>query len=164
MNYGKINKHDIANGEGVRVSLFVSGCPHHCKGCFNPETWDYNYGSEFTIDTYDEIINALIPDHIAGLTILGGEPLAEKNIELVTDICYYVKYIYRGDKSIWLYTGYDWEIIKNYKIMEYIDVLVDGRFIERFKDISLKFRGSANQRIIDVPASLSSGSMVLKEV
>lgn len=165
MNYGKINKHDIANGEGVRVSLFVSGCPHRCKDCFNPETWSYEYGEEFTANTISEIINALEPEHISGLTILGGEPLAPTNVLSLLDLCSIVQYIY-PNKTIWLYTGYDWEDIieDDPRILDYIDVLVDGRFILEEKDISLKFRGSRNQRIIDVPKSLSSGSVVLKEV
>lgn len=162
MNYGKINKHDIANGEGVRVSLFVSGCPHHCKGCFNPETWDYDYGEEFTRYTLSELIDALKPHYIEGLTILGGEPLSHRHLFDVVGICLVVKSFY-PNKSIWVYTGYKYEDIDP-KYLKDIDVLVDGRFIERFKDISLKFRGSSNQRIIDVPASLSSGSVVLKEV
>lgn len=173
MYYGKINTHDIANGEGVRVSLFVSGCPHKCKGCFNPETWNYDYGEEFTVDTFKEIIEALAPEHISGLTILGGEPLAPRNILDITALCVGIRRIY-PTKTIWLYTGYVWEDVKDEvvylgrysytSIFDYIDVLVDGRFILEEKDISLKFRGSRNQRIIDVPKSLSSGSVVLKEV
>lgn len=166
MNYGKINKHDIANGEGVRVSLFVSGCPHHCKGCFNPETWNYFYGEEFTQETKLEIFRALGEDHNAGLTILGGEPLSPYNIKTVEGLCRSIRRlrVYFPKKTIWIYTGYTWDEVKDLEIMKYIDVLVDGRFIESKKDISLKFRGSTNQRIIDVPASLSSGSVVLKEV
>lgn len=173
MYYGKINKHDIANGEGVRVSLFVSGCPHKCKGCFNPETWDYDYGEEFTEDTFKEIIEALAPEHISGLTILGGEPLAPRNILDITALCVGIRRIY-PNKTIWIYTGYTWEDVKDKviylgrysytRVFDYIDVLVDGRFILEEKDISLNFRGSRNQRIIDVPKSLSSRSVVLKEV
>lgn len=163
MYYGKINKHDIANGEGVRVSIFVSGCEHKCKGCFNPETWDFFYGDEFHADTYLEILKALDDDHIAGLTVLGGEPLHGRNRHMVTTLCGAIKRE-RPGKTIWLYTGFNYEEVKDLPIMEYIDVLVDGRFIESKKDISLKFRGSSNQRIIDVRASRLTGSVVLKEV
>lgn len=162
MYYGKLNKHDIANGEGVRVSLFVSGCPHRCKGCFNPETWDYNYGEPFTDDIVKELIKALRPAHIEGLTILGGEPLAEKNLWEVLGLCGAMKRLY-PHKSIWVYTGYTYEELPP-QLLKDIDVLVDGRFIESKKDITLKFRGSSNQRIIDVPKSLKAGEVVLKEV
>lgn len=163
MRYGKINKTDIANGTGVRVSLFVSGCRNRCKGCFNPETWDFNYGEDFTRRTLDEILEALSPDYIAGLSILGGDPFEPENIGWVVMICAIVKEIY-PDKTIWIYTGYQYEDLKYLSVMEYIDVLVDGRFIEEQKDFRLRFRGSINQRIIDVPASRSSGSVVLKQL
>lgn len=163
MNYGRLNKHDIANGTGVRVSLFVSGCRNRCRGCFQPETWDFNYGEPFTLKTFFEIEDALDQKHIDGLTILGGDPFEPENIEMVTAIC---KAVYRlcPGKTIWIYTGYLYENFKEHEIMRYIDVLVDGRFIEKLKDISLKFRGSSNQRIIDVPASLKSGEVKLLEV
>lgn len=163
MNYGRLNKNDIANGTGVRVSLFVSGCRNRCKGCFNPETWDFNYGEPFTLKTFFEIEDALDQKHIDGLTILGGDPFEPENIETVTAICRAVKKYCPG-KTIWIYTGYLFEHFKDNEIMGYIDVLVDGRFIEKLKDISLKFRGSSNQRIIDVPASLKSGEVKLLEV
>ena len=162
MNYGKINKTDIANGPGVRVSIFVSGCPHKCPGCFNPETWDYEYGETFTIKTIAEILDAMAPDYISGLTILGGEPLDDKNINDVTWLAVKANRYY-PNKSIWVYTGGLYEKVKNAPIMRYIDVLVDGPFIEAKKDISLKFRGSRNQRIIDVQASRASGSVKLWE-
>lgn len=160
MNYGRINKTDIANGPGVRVSLFVSGCRNRCKGCFNPETWSFNYGKEFTLKTLYEIEDALNKEYIDGLTILGGDPFEPENILTVTAIC---EAIYKlcPDKTIWIYTGYNYEDFKNREVMRYIDVLVDGPFIEEFKDISLKFRGSTNQRIIDVPESLRSGEVKL---
>lgn len=163
MNYGKLNKHDIANGPGVRVSLFVSGCEHHCKGCFNPETWNYHYGRVFTGKTFRTILDELARDSISGLTVLGGEPLDPRNQHIVTTMCHLVKERY-PNKDIWVYTGYDWDEVKDYAIMNFIDVLVDGPFIEDLKDISLKFRGSSNQRIIDVKESKSSGAVVLKEV
>lgn len=160
MRYVRINKTDIANGVGVRVSLFVSGCRNKCKGCFNPETWDFNYGEEFTRKTFIEIDNALEPDHISGLTILGGDPFEPENIATVTRLCRKVKKWYPG-KTIWLYTGYLYEDLKDLDIMNYIDVLVDGRFIEELKDISLRFRGSSNQRIIDIPATRKAGEIKL---
>ena len=160
MNYGRINKTDIANGPGVRVSLFVSGCRNRCKGCFQPETWDFNYGKEFTLNTLIEIDKALEPDYIDGFTILGGEPFEPENIETVTEICKIMAYEYRV-KSIWIYTGYKYEDLKDLEIMDYIDVLVDGPFIESLKDISLQFRGSSNQRIIDIPATRKSGEIKL---
>ena len=163
MNYGRIKKHDIANGPGVRVSLFVSGCDHKCKGCFNPETWNYHYGRVFTAKTFRDILEPLDRDSIAGLTILGGEPLAPRNQHIVTTVCRLVKEKY-PNKDIWIYTGYSYDEVKDHAITNFIDVLVDGPFIEDLKDISLKYRGSSNQRIIDVKASKSSGAVVLKEV
>lgn len=161
MKYGKINKTDIANGTGVRVSLFVSGCRNRCKGCFNPETWSFDYGEEFTLSTLMEILNALESDYISGLSILGGDPFEPENIETVTILCENVRRLY-PDKTIWVYTGYLYEDLKDLEIMKYIDVLVDGRFVEAQKNLMLKFRGSDNQRVIDVQASRSSGSTTLK--
>lgn len=151
MNYGRIKKTDIANGDGVRVSLFVSGCRQHCKGCFQPETWDFDYGRKYTKDTEKEILDALKPNYISGLTILGGEPLEPENYDIVLDLCGRVKQEY-PDKTIWLYTGHNWYYVTRYckKILIYVDCVVEGKFIEELKDISLKFRGSSNQRIIDL--------------
>lgn len=163
MNYGRINKTDIANGPGVRVSLFVSGCRNRCKGCFQPETWNFNYGKVFKFGTLCEIEDALDNEYIDGLTILGGDPFEPENIETVTVICETIKKYY-PKKSIWIYTGYLYEDLKNREVMRYIDVLVDGPFIEELKDISLQFRGSSNQRIVDVPESLKSGEVKLLEV
>ena len=155
---------DVANGTGVRVSLFVSGCRNHCKGCFNKETWDFNYGEEFTSDTVNEILKLLEPAYIKGLSILGGDPFEPENIKTVLDLCRKVKKQYPL-KDIWVYTGYFYEEFNKHPVMNSIDVLVDGQFIEELKDISLRFRGSSNQRIIDVKASISSGSVILsKEV
>lgn len=161
MKYADIKKYDIANGPGVRMSLFVSGCDHHCKNCFNPETWDYDYGKEFTMDTINEIVELLKPSHITGLTLLGGDPLMPRNIHDVALLCRIVKETY-PEKSIWCYTGYTWEFLMSspvpddlYKLLtKYIDVLVDGPFIEELKNLSLKFRGSSNQRIIDMHKTL----------
>ena len=162
MYYGKIKKTDIANGPGVRVSLFVSGCRNHCKGCFQPETWSFNYGQEYDgVNTVNEIIEALSPEYISGLSILGGDPIERENISEVVTLCNLVKRLY-PDKTIWLYTGYKYEDIAEMypNVLEVIDVMVDGPFIEDLKDISLSFRGSSNQRIIDVPESVRSGRVV----
>lgn len=166
MYYGKIKKTDIANGPGVRVSLFVSGCRNRCKGCFQPETWDFNYGQEYDgVNTANEIIKALSPEYISGLSILGGDPIERENVSEVVTLCHLVKLLY-PDKSIWLYTGYKYEDIaeKYPDLLGFIDVMVDGPFIEDLKDISLTFRGSSNQRIINVPESLKSGRVVEVEI
>ncbi len=170
MNYGEIKKTDIANGPGVRVSLFVSGCTHHCKGCFNPETWNFSYGKPFTQETAEEILQAMQPVYISGLTLLGGEPLEERNQKELLGLVKRVKEVY-PQKTIWCYTGYTFEtdVLQRMcvqqpvtgELLSYIDVLVDGEFIEELKNISLQFRGSENQRMIDVQASLSEKSTVL---
>lgn len=158
MYYGSIKKTDIANGEGVRVTLFVSGCRNCCKGCFNPQTWDFNYGKEFTLQTEEEIISYLKPSYISGLTILGGEPFEEENQKVLAPFLEKIKSIY-PQKNIWCFTGYIYEKdlldINGKKHCEYtkqmlknIDVLVDGPFIEEQKDLMLQFRGSKNQRIL----------------
>ena len=172
MNYATIKNCDIANGPGVRVSLFVSGCTHRCKGCFNEVAWDFNYGKPFTQNTIDEILKMLSPDHIKGITLLGGEPFEPQNQTAILDLLRQIKRQF-PDKSIWAFSGYlfdkdilagrlgPWEITK--EILEYLDVLVDGPFIEAQKDLSLRFRGSSNQRIIYVPDSISKGEIVLWE-
>lgn len=162
MNYGKINTHDIANGSGVRVSLFVSGCRNRCKGCFQPETWDFNYGQKMTTKEFDIIYKAMSSDHISGLSILGGEPLEPENLPTVTHVARSFK-IWFPNKTIWLYTGFLYEDIKDLSIMKYLDIVVDGRFIEVQKDISLTFKGSKNQRIIDVQKSRELKKVVLWE-
>lgn len=170
MNYGEIKKTDIANGEGVRVSLFVSGCRRHCKNCFNKVTWDFGYGKPFTGETQNELLEALAPDHIAGLTLLGGDPMEPENQRALLP---FVKRVRRElpQKTIWCYTGYTFhegaleeqeancEVTK--ELISLLDVLVDGRFIEELKDIRLVFRGSSNQRVIDVQRTLKSGNVVL---
>ena len=170
MNYAKINPNDIANGTGVRVTLFVSGCTHHCKGCFNSETWDFNYGTPFTEETEDKILELLKPDYIEGLTLLGGEPMEPQNQKALLSLLKKVKKEF-PQKNIWCYSGYlfDSEIIKGRahtdvtdELLSCIDVLVDGRFMEDKKNIMLKFRGSENQRIIDVQKSLAQNSVILK--
>lgn len=152
MNYGKINYTDIANGPGVRVSLFVSGCRNKCKGCFNQESWDFNYGKKFTISTLTDLLLALDKPYISGLTILGGDPLEPENLPTVTSICRTIKTI-NDSKNIWIYTGYLYEDFQNLELFDYVDVVVDGKFIESEKDISLQFRGSKNQKIVDVKRS-----------
>lgn len=159
MNYGNIKECDIADGPGVRVSLFVSGCRHHCKGCFNKETWDFGYGKPYTKETEDEIIRLLAPSYIQGLTLLGGEPFEPENQEELAGLLKRVRETY-PDKDIWCYTGYlyDVDLSKGGKVytevtegmLSYIDVLVDGEFIEEEKDVTLVFRGSRNQRIIEL--------------
>lgn len=169
MNYATIKNCDIANGPGVRVSLFVSGCTHRCKGCFNEVAWDFDYGQPFTQDTVRQILELLKPDYVQGLTLLGGEPFDPKNQSAVVDLLRQVRENYPG-KSIWAFSGYLFEqllagqvgdpaLVKEY--FGYLDVLVDGPFVEAKKNLSLRFRGSENQRLIDVPASLVQGTVVL---
>lgn len=170
LNYGNIKKTDIANGVGVRVSLFVSGCTRHCKNCFNKETWDFNYGKPFTSETENDIINALLPSYIRGLTILGGEPFEVSNQQGILPL---IKRVRKElpEKTIWCYTGCTlesdlqtdgyWRCEITDEILENIDILVDGPFIESLNDVSLYFRGSSNQRIIDMKKTLEIGSVVL---
>lgn len=149
MYYCNIKTCDIANGPGVRVSLFVSGCRNHCKGCFQPETWGFTYGTEYTEDTQKEILQAINKPYIKGLSVLGGDPFEPENEPFVLSLCKEIKEKY-PDKTIWVYTGYYYEDLKSHELFKYIDVLVDSPFIEELKDITLRFRGSSNQRIIDV--------------
>ena len=170
MNYAEIKNCDIANGPGVRVSLFVSGCTHHCPGCFNQVAWDFDYGKPFTQETIDSILAMLQPGYIKGLTLLGGEPFEPQNQPAVVELLRQIKAKY-PEKSIWAFSGYlfdrdilagrlgPWEITREY--LSYLDVLVDGPFVESRKNLSLRFRGSENQRIIDVPASLAENCIVL---
>jgi anaerobic ribonucleoside-triphosphate reductase activating protein len=156
MNYAGIKKVDIANGPGVRVSLFVSGCRNHCRGCFNPETWDFDYGEPFSRKTEDEIITALRPSWIQGLSILGGEPTEEENEAVLIPFLKRVREEL-PDKDIWLYSGYTWEMLQNEEILTLVDVLVDGPFLLEQKDAGLAFRGSRNQRIIHLREGKSDG-------
>lgn len=151
MNYCGLNKYDTANGDGVRVSLFVSGCRCACKGCFNPETWNFDYGQPFTKETEDEIIEALKPDYISGLTLTGGHPFEPENEEVLIPFVKHVKELY-PNKNIWAWSGkYLGELLDdNDELVKYVDVLVDGPFVEELKDLTLKFRGSSNQSIIDL--------------
>ena len=164
MYYGNIKKTDIANGLGVRVSLFVSGCRNTCKGCFNKETWNFCYGKEFTVQTEQEIIDAMKPNFISGLTVLGGEPFEEENQSVLTPFLERVRAV-MPEKNIWCYTGYilEKDIFPedgskhtefSARMLSCIDTLVDGPFIEELKDISLQFRGSSNQRILNVKEAI----------
>lgn len=169
MNYATIKPNDIANGPGVRVSLFVSGCTHHCKNCFNSEAWDFNYGKPFTQSTMDEIIKALNHDYIAGFSLLGGEPFEPQNQQVLCDVLEKVKSAY-PDKTVWCYSGYSYDkdlltgrlcdYSITHRMLKCIDFLVDGEFVEEKKDITLRFKGSSNQRIIDVKRSLAEGKII----
>lgn len=170
MNYATIKSYDVANGPGVRVSLFVSGCTHHCKGCFNAEAWDFNYGKPFTPEVEDQIIAYLKPWYIRGFSLLGGEPFEPGNQKALLPLMRRIRETY-PEKSVWCYTGYDyekdilagrlgdWEITR--ELLSYIDILVDGEFHQSEKDLTLRFKGSRNQRIIDVKASKQTDSVVL---
>ena len=172
MNYATIKPRDIANGPGVRVSLFVSGCTHRCPGCFNQEAWDFGYGQPFDQSTIDEILGHLAPDYVQGLTLLGGEPFEPRNQPAILELLRQIRAKY-PKKSIWAFSGYlfdrdilpgrlgDPGITREY--LSYLDVLVDGPFIQSRKNLTLRFRGSDNQRLIDVPESLRRGEVVLWE-
>lgn len=170
MNYGEIKKCDIANGEGVRVSLFVSGCTHRCKGCFNAQTWDFSYGKPYTKETEECIIELLKSSYIKGFSLLGGEPFEPQNQRALLSLLKRIK-TELPDKDVWCYTGYlfDEELLGDSRarcevtdeMLKCIDVLVDGEFVEDMKDVSLAYKGSLNQRIIDVNASLKSNNVVL---
>ena len=171
MHYATIKNCDIANGPGVRVSLFVSGCTHRCKGCFNEVAWDFDYGTPFTEETVASILDMLRPDYIKGLTLLGGEPFEPQNQGAIVELLRRIKREL-PHKSIWAFSGYlfdkitsgtlgEWSTTKEY--LGYLDVLVDGPFVEDKKNLNLRFRGSENQRLIDVPASLKAGKVILWE-
>ena len=169
MNYANIKSRDIANGPGVRVSLFVSGCEHYCKGCFNKEAWDFDYGDLFTQDTINKLIDLLKPDFIDGLTLLGGEPFHPRNQPALIELLRQIKE-QLPNKSIWAFSGYLYDDIISGNVsskelglefLKHLDVLVDGPFIENKKNLSLRFRGSENQRLIDVKKSLSCGDIVI---
>lgn len=170
MNYGSVKYCDIANGEGVRTSLFVSGCRHRCRGCFQPETWDFSYGKPFTPEVAAEILHSLEAPHVDGLTVLGGEPFEPENQEAVAGLLDQVRERFPS-KTVWIYTGdiYERLVDESYArrtpatdlILAATDILVDGPFVEDLKDISLRFRGSSNQRIIDLAATRAAGDVRL---
>jgi len=161
MNYHNITHDDMLNGEGLRVVLWVAGCENNCKGCQNPETHDPNGGIPFDIEAGMEIAQSAMHSHCAGLTISGGDPLYPGNVAEVTTICKDFKDSF-PDKTVWLYTGYTWEQVKDYEVMQYIDVLCEGRFVEELADENCKWVGSTNQRVINVPESLKLGKLVLE--
>lgn len=168
MYYGEIKNCDIANGEGVRVTLFVSGCTNHCKNCFQPQTWDFDYGQPFTAETEQHILDLLAPGYINGLTLLGGEPFEPANQRVLVPFLHRVREAY-PKKNIWSFSGFTYEELTTDgtycrcevtdEMLSLLDVLVDGRFVEELKDISLRFRGSSNQRLIDLNASRSAGHL-----
>ncbi len=172
MNYAAIKPTDVANGPGVRVSLFVSGCTHYCKECFNSEAWDFQYGNLYTEETEEHILKLLDHSYIAGLSLLGGEPMHPQNQRGIVSLVEQVKQRY-PEKTIWCYTGYDFEkdlledmgkcLPETMKLLQNIDILVDGKFELEKKDLKLRFKGSSNQRIVDVKKSLESGEVVLWE-
>ena len=170
MYYGEIKNCDIANGIGVRVTLFVSGCTNRCPGCFQPQTWDFDYGEPFTSETEEKLLDMLSPRFINGLTLLGGDPFEPENQRALTPFLYRVRQRY-PEKTVWAFTGFLYEDLLRDgshprcevtdNMLDLIDVLVDGPFIERLKDISLRFRGSSNQRLIDLNKTRDSGQIVL---
>lgn len=163
MRYNQIRKMDIANGPGVRVSIFMQGCAFHCKNCFNKETWDFDGGKEFTDDVIEEIIKLCKPSHIKGLSILGGEPWHPLNVDGTYKLVKRFKEVY-PDKTIWSWSGYNFEdYLCKQDAINYVDVIVDGRFVEELKNPNLKYKGSSNQRVIDVRKSLENGGVVLYE-
>ncbi len=170
MYYGEIKDCDIANGPGVRISLFVSGCTNHCENCFQPQTWDFCYGQPFTKETEDKIISMLAPSYIKGLTLLGGEPFEPKNQVELLPFVKRVREVY-PNKTVWAFSGFTYEELCDEaaypncdvtkELLSNIDVLVDGRYVERLRNISLRFRGSENQRIIDLAETRRTGKVVL---
>lgn len=170
MNYADIKQYDVANGPGVRISLFVSGCNHHCKDCFNEVAWDFNYGTPFTEETIDLILDYLAPDYVAGLTLLGGEPMEPVNQAGLLPLVRKVKERY-PNKSIWCFTGFlfDKDIVEKMfetvpetkELVSYFDIMVDGKFVAELKNLNLRFKGSSNQRTIMVQESLKKGEIVL---
>ena len=170
MNYATIKPFDVANGPGVRVSLFVSGCTHHCKNCFNSEAWDFNYGEKYTEEQTQKILDALQPDYIKGFSLLGGEPFEPQNQQVLCEVLEKVKAAY-PEKTVWCYSGYlfDDDLLTGrlcdpsitMRMLNCIDILVDGEFVDEKKDLTLRFKGSSNQRIIDVQKSLKANQVVI---
>lgn len=176
MNYGNIKPYDIADGEGVRVTLFVSGCTHHCRGCFQPETWDFGFGQPFTAETEEELLAMLSPEYIAGLTLLGGEPFEPENQRVLVPFLRRVRERF-PKKTIWSYTGYLFEELAGLseeksrarcewtdEMLSLLNVLVDGEFVEEKRNLMLQYRGSENQRVLDVPRSMAAQAAVLYEL
>ena len=162
MRYNLIRKMDISNGPGVRVSIFMQGCEFHCKNCFNPETWDFKDGKEFTDEAIEKVLDIANKDHIVGLSILGGEPMHKTNIEGTKKLAKAFKEKY-PNKNIWTWSGFRFEDLKDKDVLKYIDVLVDGTYKDELHDPTLKWRGSSNQRVIDVQESLKNGKIITIE-
>lgn len=162
MRYNKIRKMDVSNGPGLRVSIFMQGCTFNCKNCFNPNTHDFNGGKEFGEDTINKVLDLCKFNYIKGLSILGGEPLHPKNIQGTTQLAKAFKNQY-PDKTLWIWTGFNFEYLKNQEVFKYIDVLIDGQYVDELHDFTLKYRGSSNQRVIDVQESLNKKNIVLYE-
>ena len=160
MRYNLIRKMDISNGPGVRVSIFMQGCAFHCKNCFNPETWDFKGGKEFTDETIEKVLDLCDKDQVKGLSILGGEPMHPTNIDGTTKLAKAFKQRY-PNKDIWTWSGFRFEDLKDKKVLDYIDVLVDGTYKDELHDPTLKWRGSSNQRVIDVQKSKQKNEIVL---
>lgn len=161
MRYNLIRKMDISNGPGVRVSIFMQGCHFHCKNCFNSETWDFEGGKEFTDDIINKVLDLSNKDHIVGLSILGGEPMHPVNIEGTTKLAKAFKEKY-PNKDIWVWSGFRYEDLKGKDVFKYIDVLVDGQYVDELHNPTLKWRGSSNQRVIDIKETLKNNDIVLK--
>ena len=179
MKYAQISPFEICNGKGIGISLYVQGCHFHCKGCFNSEAWDFDGGKEWTSEIKGTFLKLIMNPHIKRVTILGGEPLADENVEDVLNILIEIRELFKNEKKIWLYTGYTWDSIfypivtddfdferdqaidRRKQIAEMCDVVVDGRYMEELKDLTLKFVGSSNQRLIDVKESLNENQVVL---
>ena len=159
MNYHNITHCDTLNGSGIRTTLWVAGCEHHCKNCHNPSTWDVNSGIPFDAEAMTELIQSLGNDYVSGLTLSGGDPMHPSNRETVLEICKVVKEQF-PKKNIWMYTGYTFEEIKEHPVLQYVDVLVDGRFVEDLKDINLHWVGSSNQRVISVSETLKQNKII----
>ena len=159
MRYNRIRKMDISNGPGIRVSIFMQGCEFHCKDCFNPETWDFKCGEEFTDETIEKVLDLCNQDHVVGLTILGGEPMHPVNIEGTTKLAKEFKKRF-PKKSLWVWTGFLYEGIKDKEVFDYIDVLVDGQFKTELFSPKLRWKGSSNQRVIDIKETIKKGKIV----
>lgn len=172
MHYGEIKRLDVANGAGIRATLFVSGCTNHCENCFQPQTWDFHYGREFTRETEAELIDALLPAYVRGLTLLGGEPFEPRNQRVLVEVLRRIREACPG-KDVWAFTGFtlDEELMKDSyarcevtdEMLSMVDVLVDGRYVDALRDLALQFRGSSNQRIIDMNRTRAEGKIVLWE-
>ncbi len=170
MHYSTIKDCDIANGIGVRITLFVSGCTNHCKNCFQPQTWDFNFGEPFTEETEEKLLEMLKPDYINGLTLLGGEPMEPQNQRALVPFLKRVREAY-PNKNVWCFTGFTYEVLKTDgshprcevtdEMLSLIDVLVDGRYVDELKDLTLQFRGSSNQRLIDMVKTRENGEVTL---